>query len=144
MCALFRTSCSFRVDCLLFILPRLLHNVILFVSYVFGITIMLNYYILCYYFVEFNNKYIQCECVIKPVCCSTLTVSGIWRYCELNHVAYFRDWSILMPRNGLFLLQTVRQHLSDALSDAVGNIADKHPTLGLSPMQCIPLHTAIK
>jgi len=49
-----------------------------------------------------------------------------------------------MSRNGHFLLQPIRQHLTDALSDAVGNIADKHTILGLIPMQCIPLHTAIK
>jgi hypothetical protein len=63
---------------------------------------------------------------------------------DQTDMSYFRNWCIVISRNGLFLLKPIRQHLTDVLSDAIGNIADKHPTLGLIPMQCIPLHTAIK
>jgi len=38
---------------------------------------MLNDYTLVYCFIEFNNKYVQRECVIKRVYCSMLTLSGI-------------------------------------------------------------------
>jgi hypothetical protein len=38
---------------------------------------MLNYYVLCYCFVEFNNKYTQREGLMKRVYCSMQTVSGI-------------------------------------------------------------------
>jgi len=51
---------------------------------------MLNYYTSCYCFVEFNNKYIQRECVTKRVFCSMLTLSGIRSDYGLNRSGIFQ------------------------------------------------------